>query len=157
MIFGLIWSFSGGTQCTPVRQMMKTMSRSLQMLNFARLNVKAQKTQGDSCFAGSAKGAEKVGKRCSGDRTKPGLLREYWVIYLKKALSYNIQGLGSHEVKTGLLFNLIVNNLMMMFIDSNRFQQWGRAALPPGTHFSESCGEPNLVCSLPSPGYAFSC
>lgn len=56
---------------------MKTMSRSLQMLNFARLNVKAQKTQGDSSSAGSAKGAEKVGKRCSGDRTKPGLLREY--------------------------------------------------------------------------------
>ncbi|XP_016425287.1 treslin-like isoform X2 [Sinocyclocheilus rhinocerous] len=62
------------TQCTPVRQKMKTMSRSLQMLNFARLNVKAQKTQGDSSSAGSAKGAEKGGKRCSGDRTKPGLL-----------------------------------------------------------------------------------
>ncbi|XP_073688131.1 treslin [Garra rufa] len=71
---GNLRSKKRGTQCTPVRQKMKTMSRSLQMLNFARLNVKAQKTQGDSSSAGSAKGAEKGGKRCSGDRTKPGLL-----------------------------------------------------------------------------------
>lgn len=74
-------ALSGGTQCTPVRQKMKTMSRSLQMLNFARLNVKAQKTQGDSGSAASAKGAEKGGKRTSGDRTKPGRLREYRVSY----------------------------------------------------------------------------
>uniref|UniRef100_A0A8C1Q4I8 Treslin N-terminal domain-containing protein n=1 Tax=Cyprinus carpio TaxID=7962 RepID=A0A8C1Q4I8_CYPCA len=71
---GNLRSKKRGTQCTPVRQKMKTMSRSLQMLNFARLNVKAQKTQGDSSSAGSAKGAEKGSKRCSGDRTKPGLL-----------------------------------------------------------------------------------
>ncbi|XP_016115844.1 treslin-like isoform X2 [Sinocyclocheilus grahami] len=71
---GNLRSKKRGTQCTPVRQKMKTMSRSLQMLNFARLNVKAQKTQGDSSSAGSAKGAEKGGKRCSGDRTKTGPL-----------------------------------------------------------------------------------
>ncbi|XP_043083123.1 treslin isoform X2 [Puntigrus tetrazona] len=70
---GTLRSKKRGTQCTPVRQKMKTMSRSLQMLNFARLNVKAQKTQGDSGSAGSAKGAEKCGKKCSGDRNKPGL------------------------------------------------------------------------------------
>ncbi|XP_051979224.1 treslin [Xyrauchen texanus] len=63
-----------GTQRTPVRQKMKTMSRSLQMLNFARLNVKAQKTQADSSSVGSAKGADKGEKRCSGDRTKPGVM-----------------------------------------------------------------------------------
>lgn len=63
-----------GTQRTPVRQKMKTMSRSLQMLNFARLNVKAQKTQSDNSSAGSAKANGKGGKRCLGDRTKPGLL-----------------------------------------------------------------------------------
>uniref|UniRef100_A0A8C1W603 Treslin N-terminal domain-containing protein n=1 Tax=Cyprinus carpio TaxID=7962 RepID=A0A8C1W603_CYPCA len=71
---GNLRSKKRGTQCTQVRQKMKTMSRSLQMLNFARLNVKSQKTQGDSSSAGSAKGAEKGGKRCSGDRTKPGPL-----------------------------------------------------------------------------------
>ncbi|KFV48523.1 Treslin, partial [Gavia stellata] len=36
-----------GVPRTPVRQKMKTMSRSLQMLNVARLNVKAQKFQPD--------------------------------------------------------------------------------------------------------------
>ncbi|NXH13373.1 TICRR protein, partial [Bucco capensis] len=36
-----------GAPRTPVRQKMKTMSRSLQMLNVARLNVKAQKLQPD--------------------------------------------------------------------------------------------------------------
>ncbi|KAA0724360.1 Treslin TopBP1-interacting checkpoint and replication regulator [Triplophysa tibetana] len=63
-----------GTQRTPVRQKMKSMSRSLQMLNFARLNVKAQKTQPDISSAASAKANEKGGKKCTGDRTKPGLL-----------------------------------------------------------------------------------
>lgn len=38
---------TGGVPRTPVRQKMKTMSRSLQMLNVARLNVKAQKFQPD--------------------------------------------------------------------------------------------------------------
>ncbi|XP_052399798.1 treslin [Carassius gibelio] len=71
---GNLRSKKRGTQCTPVRQKMKTMCRSLQMLNFARLNVKAQKTQGDSSSAASAKGAEKGGRRCSGDRMKPGTL-----------------------------------------------------------------------------------
>ncbi|KAK9952396.1 hypothetical protein ABG768_018238 [Culter alburnus] len=71
---GNLRSKKRGTQCTPVRQKMKTMSRSLQMLNFARLNVKAQKTQVDSSSARSTVGAEKGGKRCSGDRTKPGLM-----------------------------------------------------------------------------------
>ncbi|XP_058502073.1 treslin isoform X1 [Solea solea] len=37
-----------GAQCTPVKQKMKTMSRSLQMLNVARLNVKAQKNQAEA-------------------------------------------------------------------------------------------------------------
>ncbi|NXT24147.1 TICRR protein, partial [Syrrhaptes paradoxus] len=37
-----------GVPRTPVRQKMKTMSRSLQMLNVARLNVKAQKFQPDT-------------------------------------------------------------------------------------------------------------
>ncbi|KAM9754603.1 treslin isoform 2-T2 [Menidia menidia] len=37
-----------GAHRTPVKQKMKTMSRSLQMLNVARLNVKAQKTQSET-------------------------------------------------------------------------------------------------------------
>ncbi|KAF4081418.1 hypothetical protein AMELA_G00161220 [Ameiurus melas] len=61
-----------GTQRTPVRQKMKTMSRSLQMLNVARFNVKAQKSQTESDFSSSAKGRAKRGKRCSRERTRPG-------------------------------------------------------------------------------------
>ncbi|XP_041966788.1 treslin isoform X1 [Alosa sapidissima] len=59
-----------GAQRTPVRQKMKTMSRSLQMLNFARLNVKAQKSCSDPEPLGGGKGLEKTGKRQSGDQAK---------------------------------------------------------------------------------------
>ncbi|XP_062403746.1 treslin [Sardina pilchardus] len=59
-----------GAQRTPVRQKMKTMSRSLQMLNFARLNVKAQKSHTDSEPPGGGKGLERTGKRRSGDQAK---------------------------------------------------------------------------------------
>ncbi|KAM4619161.1 treslin [Polymixia lowei] len=58
-----------GAQRTPVKQKMKTMSRSLQMLNVARLNVKAQKSQAESEPQGpEARGADRPGKRRSGDR-----------------------------------------------------------------------------------------
>lgn len=66
----------GGTQRTPVRQKMKTMSRSLQMLNVARFNVKAQKSQTETDFSSSSKGTGKRGKRCSRERTRPGPMRE---------------------------------------------------------------------------------
>ncbi|XP_028971149.2 treslin isoform X2 [Esox lucius] len=68
-----------GAQRTPVRQKMKTMSRSLQMLNVARLNVKAQKNQAGetegfpSLGAEGSRGQERLGKRRSGDRAKAGL------------------------------------------------------------------------------------
>ncbi|TSK13370.1 Treslin [Bagarius yarrelli] len=61
-----------GTQRTPVRQKMKTMSRSLQMLNVARFNVKAQKNQTEIDSSSSTKGTEKRGKRGSSERTRPG-------------------------------------------------------------------------------------
>ncbi|XP_012717946.2 treslin [Fundulus heteroclitus] len=58
-----------GAHRTPVKQKMKTMSRSLQMLNVARLNVKAQKTE----TAGSeGRAADRAGKRRLSDRNKPG-------------------------------------------------------------------------------------
>ncbi|XP_060770714.1 treslin isoform X2 [Neoarius graeffei] len=61
-----------GTQRTPVRQKMKTMSRSLQMLNVARFNVKAQKSQTETDSSSTAKGTEKRGKRRSSERSRPG-------------------------------------------------------------------------------------
>ncbi|XP_068595792.1 treslin [Brachionichthys hirsutus] len=60
-----------GAQRTPVKQKMRTMSRSLQMLNVARLNVKAQKSQSDaepSLVEG--KGRDRKGKRRSSGRGK---------------------------------------------------------------------------------------
>uniref|UniRef100_A0A8C3LN22 TOPBP1 interacting checkpoint and replication regulator n=1 Tax=Chrysolophus pictus TaxID=9089 RepID=A0A8C3LN22_CHRPC len=53
-----------GVPRTPVRQKMKTMSRSLQMLNVARLNVKAQKFQPD----GMPTVSEKVPQKLSAKR-----------------------------------------------------------------------------------------
>uniref|UniRef100_G1N8M4 TOPBP1 interacting checkpoint and replication regulator n=2 Tax=Meleagris gallopavo TaxID=9103 RepID=G1N8M4_MELGA len=49
-----------GVPRTPVRQKMKTMSRSLQMLNVARLNVKAQKFQPDGMPVVSEKVPQKL-------------------------------------------------------------------------------------------------
>ncbi|XP_036400192.1 treslin [Megalops cyprinoides] len=56
-------------QRTPVRQKMRTMSRSLQMLNTARLNAKALKSRTEEP-SGGERGPEKAGKRRSGDRSK---------------------------------------------------------------------------------------
>ncbi|XP_018620505.2 treslin isoform X3 [Scleropages formosus] len=58
-----------GAQRTPVRQKMKTMSRSLQMLNTARLNVKAQKSQLDDS-SGAERGPDRMRKRWSGNTSK---------------------------------------------------------------------------------------
>ncbi|KAM8892044.1 treslin isoform 2-T2 [Spinachia spinachia] len=62
-----------GAQRTPVKQKMKTMSRSLQMLNVARLNVKAQKDQAEAEQLGAeGRAPDRPGKRRSSDRSKPG-------------------------------------------------------------------------------------
>ncbi|XP_039989565.1 treslin [Xiphias gladius] len=62
-----------GAQRTPVKQKMKTMSRSLQMLNVARLNVKAQKNQAEAEQLGAeGRGPDRPGKRRSSDRNKSG-------------------------------------------------------------------------------------
>ncbi|XP_077452629.1 treslin isoform X2 [Stigmatopora argus] len=62
-----------GAQRTPVKQKMKSMSRSLQMLNVARLNVKAHKSQGDVEPATSeTKGPERLVKRLSSNKSKVG-------------------------------------------------------------------------------------
>ncbi|XP_047453301.1 treslin isoform X2 [Mugil cephalus] len=62
-----------GAHRTPVKQKMKTMSRSLQMLNVARLNVKAQKNQAEAEQLGTdGRPPDKPGKRRSSDRNKSG-------------------------------------------------------------------------------------
>lgn len=67
-----LWS-TGGAQCTPVKQKMKTMSRSLQMLNVARLNVKAQKNQAEAeLVEGKGRGLDRHGRTRSNGRNKAG-------------------------------------------------------------------------------------
>ncbi|XP_042352792.1 treslin [Plectropomus leopardus] len=62
-----------GAQRTPVKQKMKTMSRSLQMLNVARLNVKAQKNLTETEQQGAdSRGTDRQGKRRSSERNKSG-------------------------------------------------------------------------------------
>lgn len=63
-----IWA--GGTPQTPVRQKMKTMPRSLQMLNVARLNMRAQKLQPGEELSVSEKGAQRLLPRRSDDRVE---------------------------------------------------------------------------------------
>ncbi|XP_049579182.1 treslin [Syngnathus scovelli] len=59
------------TQRTPVKQKMKTMSRSLQMLNVARLNVKAQKSQANAePVTSEGKGADRTAKRRPSGKSK---------------------------------------------------------------------------------------
>uniref|UniRef100_A0A8C7XEL2 Treslin n=1 Tax=Oryzias sinensis TaxID=183150 RepID=A0A8C7XEL2_9TELE len=60
-----------GAHCTPVKQKMKTMSRSLQMLNVARLNVKAQKNQSEEeQMATESRTVDKPEKRRTSARGK---------------------------------------------------------------------------------------
>ncbi|XP_070829316.1 treslin [Chaetodon trifascialis] len=60
-----------GAQRTPVKLKMKTLSRSLQMLNVARLNVKAQKNQNEVEQLGvEGRGPDRQGKRRSSDKNK---------------------------------------------------------------------------------------
>ncbi|XP_066525723.1 treslin [Hoplias malabaricus] len=63
-----------GAQRTPVRQKMKSMSRSLQMLNVARFNIKEQKSQAEVDPSSTSRRSEKHGRRSSGERTKSGLI-----------------------------------------------------------------------------------
>lgn len=62
---------AGGIPRTPVRQKMNTMSRSLKMLNVARLNVKAQKLHPDgSPDMAVEKGLPKSAVSRTGDKSE---------------------------------------------------------------------------------------
>lgn len=63
-----------GAQRTPVKQKMKTMSRSLQMLNVARLNFKAQKDQAEEEQLGAeGRGADRQKTRTSNRNKSRGV------------------------------------------------------------------------------------
>ncbi|XP_032838936.2 treslin isoform X2 [Tyto alba] len=105
-----------GVPRTPVRQKMKTMSRSLQMLNVARLNVKAQKFQPDGV---PPTVNEKVPQKLSGKRLDEKVEEK------KKALKISIdlkteEELQSHliasyqkAVAEGVLSSVCAQNMIM--------------------------------------------
>ncbi|CAN9498866.1 unnamed protein product [Ophioblennius macclurei] len=73
-----------GAQRTPVKQKMKTMSRSLQMLNVARLNVKAQKSQAEP----EQLDTDRHGKRRSSNRKASGQANSMSFISEEELLSH---------------------------------------------------------------------
>ncbi|XP_074693228.1 treslin isoform X1 [Strix aluco] len=105
-----------GVPRTPVRQKMKTMSRSLQMLNVARLNVKAQKFQPDGV---PPTVNEKVPQKLSGKRLDEKVEEK------EKALKISIdfkteEALQSHliasyqkAVAEGVLSSVCAQNMIM--------------------------------------------
>ncbi|XP_021263251.1 treslin isoform X2 [Numida meleagris] len=82
-----------GVPRTPVRQKMKTMSRSLQMLNVARLNVKAQKFQPD----GVPTVSEKVPQKLSAKRLDEKLEEK------EKALKTSVDFKTEEELQSHLI------------------------------------------------------
>ncbi|KAM6387821.1 treslin [Pluvialis apricaria] len=83
-----------GVPRTPVRQKMKTMSRSLQMLNVARLNVKAQKFQPDGA---QPTGNEKVPQKLSAKRLDEKVEEK------EKALKISIDFKTEEELQSHLI------------------------------------------------------
>ncbi|XP_069722508.1 treslin isoform X2 [Phaenicophaeus curvirostris] len=83
-----------GVPRTPVRQKMKTMSRSLQMLNVARLNVKAQKFQPDGA---SPTVNEKVPQKLSAKRLDEKVEEK------EKALKISIDFKTEEELQSHLI------------------------------------------------------
>uniref|UniRef100_A0A673ABI2 Treslin N-terminal domain-containing protein n=1 Tax=Sphaeramia orbicularis TaxID=375764 RepID=A0A673ABI2_9TELE len=95
-----------GAQRTPVKQKMKTMSRSLQMLNVARLNVKAQKNQCEGEPVGpERRGSGRLGKRRSSDRNRhvKASIREFtskFGVFFVVNISYSVVMVG-HKLRHG--------------------------------------------------------
>ncbi|KAF1657476.1 Treslin, partial [Aptenodytes patagonicus] len=107
-----------GVPRTPVRQKMKTMSRSLQMLNVARLNVKAQKFQPDGA---PLTVNEKVPQKLSSKRLdekveeKEKALKISIGVYLKTEEELQSHLIASYQkaVAEGVLSSVCAQNMIM--------------------------------------------
>ncbi|NXW00412.1 TICRR protein, partial [Fregetta grallaria] len=103
---------------TPVRQKMKTMSRSLQMLNVARLNVKAQKFQPDGVLSTVN---EKVPQKFSAKRLdekveeKEKALKISVGVYFKTEEELQSHLIASYQraVAEGVLSSVCAQNMVM--------------------------------------------
>ncbi|NXJ87745.1 TICRR protein, partial [Corythaixoides concolor] len=107
-----------GVPRTPVRQKMKTMSRSLQMLNVARLNVKAQKFQPDGVLPTVN---EKVPQKLSAKRLdekveeKEKALKISIGVYFKTEEELQSHLIASYQkaVSEGFLSSVCAQNMIM--------------------------------------------
>ncbi|KGL94177.1 Treslin, partial [Charadrius vociferus] len=107
-----------GVPRTPVRQKMKTMSRSLQMLNVARLNVKAQKFQPDGA---PPTGNEKVSQKLSAKKLdekveeKEKALKISIGVYFKTEEELQSHLIASYQeaVAEGVLSSVCAQNMIM--------------------------------------------
>ncbi|NWH46632.1 TICRR protein, partial [Fregata magnificens] len=107
-----------GVPRTPVRQKMKTMSRSLQMLNVARLNVKAQKFQPDGA---PQTVNEKVPQKLSAKRLdekveeKEKALKISMGVYLKTEEELQSHLIASYQkaVAEGVISSVCAQNMIM--------------------------------------------
>ncbi|NXF28821.1 TICRR protein, partial [Nyctibius bracteatus] len=107
-----------GVPRTPVRQKMKTMSRSLQMLNVARLNVKAQKFQPDGA---PPTVNEKVPQKLSAKRLdekveeKEKALKRSVGVYFKTEEELQSHLVASYQkaIAEGVLSSVCAQNMIM--------------------------------------------
>ncbi|KFZ66111.1 Treslin, partial [Podiceps cristatus] len=107
-----------GVPRTPVRQKMKTMSRSLQMLNVARLNVKAQKFQPDGA---PSTVNEKVPQKLSAKRLdekveeKEKALKISVGVYFKTEQELQSHLIASYQkvVAEGVLSSVCAQNMIL--------------------------------------------
>ncbi|NXK08933.1 TICRR protein, partial [Herpetotheres cachinnans] len=107
-----------GVPRTPVRQKMKTMSRSLQMLNVARLNVKAQKFQPDGA---PTTVNEKVPQKLSAKRLdekveeKEKALKISIGVYFKTEEELQSHLIASYQkaVAEGIISSVCAQNMIM--------------------------------------------
>uniref|UniRef100_A0A663N2M2 TOPBP1 interacting checkpoint and replication regulator n=1 Tax=Athene cunicularia TaxID=194338 RepID=A0A663N2M2_ATHCN len=149
-----------GVPRTPVRQKMKTMSRSLQMLNVARLNVKAQKLQPDGA---PPTVNEKVPQKLSGKRLdekveeKEKALKISVGVYFKteEALQSHLIASYQKAVAEGVLLSVCAQNMIMAIkrflkVQDAKEKEVGKSMWTGSLLIWKSADNSNLVIETPT-------
>ncbi|POI30612.1 hypothetical protein CIB84_005637 [Bambusicola thoracicus] len=135
-----------GVPRTPVRQKMKTMSRSLQMLNVARLNVKAQKFQPDGMPAVS----EKVPQKLSAKRLDEKLEGK------EKALKTSVDLKTEEELQSHLITSyqkVVAEEVLSSACAQNMIMAIKRFLKIQDTKEKEMTDMLRILCLTEDPGY----
>ncbi|NXN33473.1 TICRR protein, partial [Nycticryphes semicollaris] len=102
-----------GVPRTPVRQKMKTMSRSLQMLNVARLNVKAQKFQPDGVPPVNEKVPQKLSAKRLDEKVEEKALKISIDFKTEEELRSHLIASYQKAVVEGVLSSACAQNMIM--------------------------------------------